>query len=289
MARSPSHSAAVAVITVSYGSEDVLPGFLASIPAASMRPVISIVVDNKPESGGAAKIAAAAGADYLPAPGNRGYGAAVNAARRRLPASVDWILISNPDVLLRPSAIDALVSTAESDPVIGAVGPAIFTETGEVYPSARALPSLRTGVGHALFANLWTDNPWTRAYQSEEYTDRVRKAGWLSGACLLVRREAFDEIDGFDDGYFMYFEDVDLGFRLARAGYRNLYQPAATAVHIGAHSTSSDSARMIRAHHASARRFLNKKYHGWYLFPVRLGLTIGLSVRSTVLVRRAER
>jgi N-acetylglucosaminyl-diphospho-decaprenol L-rhamnosyltransferase len=103
-----------------------------------------------------------------------------------------------------------------------------------------------------------------------------------------VRRSAFTELDGFDTGFFMYFEDVDLGYRLGKLGYRNVYEPAARVVHTGAHSTTSDSGRMINAHHDSARRFLNKKYAAWWLWPIRITLTIGLRVRSA-LVRRSLR
>ncbi|MEP6842221.1 MAG: glycosyltransferase, partial [Pseudolysinimonas sp.] len=128
------------------------------------------------------------------------------------------------------------------------------------------------------------------AYRREtDPSGRARDAGWLSGSCLLVRRSAFDAIDGFDERYFMYFEDVDLGFRLGKAGYRNVYEPAAAVTHVGAHSTDTESARMVAAHHASARRFLSKKYAGWRLWPVRIVLRVGLSVRSRAIQRRLAR
>ncbi|MBC7724663.1 MAG: glycosyltransferase family 2 protein, partial [Burkholderiaceae bacterium] len=111
---------------------------------------------------------------------------------------------------------------------------------------------------------------------------------WLSGACFLVRRSAFDSLGGFDPGFFMYFEDVDLGHRLGKAGFRNVYEPSATVTHSGAHSTTSDSGRMIEAHHASARRFLDKKYPGPALFPVRLALNIGLRLRAQIVRRRLD-
>ena len=290
MATFTQHSPAVAVVTVSYGSGDVLPGFLASIPAASTAPVDIVVADNKPDAeDGVASLATDAQAQYLSLETNRGYGAGMNAAIASLPAEIVWVLISNPDVVVEAGAIDVLLATGEEDPAIAAVGPAIMTG-GQIYPSARAIPSLRTGVGHALFANIWIGNPWTRAYKRDVDTVAVRRdAGWLSGACLLVRRSVFDELGGFDQGYFMYFEDVDLGYRLGKAGYRNVYEPAAVVLHSGAHSTSSasESARMIAVHHASARRFLNKKYSGWLLWPVRATLAVGLSVRSAVLRRRS--
>jgi N-acetylglucosaminyl-diphospho-decaprenol L-rhamnosyltransferase len=285
-----SRGPSVGIVTVAYRSNRVLGGFLDSVPAASASPVALVVVDNAPGPGDGAALSAEAGATHLPLPSNPGYGGAINAGVRALPDSVEWVLISNPDVVLAPGAIDTLRETGDSDPVIGAVGPAVLNPDGSVYPSARAVPSLRTGVGHALFANLWQRNPWTLAYRREsDPSDARRDAGWLSGSCLLVRRSAFDQIGGFDEGYFMYFEDVDLGFRLGKAGYRNTYEPAATITHVGAHSTGSESARMVAAHHDSARRFLSKKYVGWYLWPIRAGLAIGLAIRSRAITRRLRR
>lgn len=280
----------IAVLTVSYGSEGVLAGFLDSVPQSSSEPLAVIIADNKPEAGGPVEaLAKRSGATWMPLSDNLGYGGAINAAAADLPPSVDWILVSNPDVYLRPGVIDQLVFAGDADDTIGTVGPAILTADGEVYPSARAVPSLRTGVGHALFANLWVGNPWSRAYRNER--DRAfeqRDVGWLSGACVLVRRAVFEQLQGFDSGYFMYFEDVDLGYRVGKAGYRNRYEPTATVVHTGAHSTASDSARMVRAHHDSAIRFLDRKYAGPWMWPVRLALRTGLGVRSWIVRRNLE-
>jgi N-acetylglucosaminyl-diphospho-decaprenol L-rhamnosyltransferase len=284
-----SRGPSVGIVTVAYRSDDVLAGFLDSVTTAtSSRPAV-VVVDNAPGAGDASGQAAAKGAVYLPLAANPGYGGAVNAGVHALPGSVEWVLISNPDVVLGIGSIDALQEAAAADDSIGAVGPAVLNPDGSVYPSARAVPSLRTGVGHALFANLWQRNPWTLAYRREsDLSDQTRDAGWLSGSCLLVRRSAFDRIGGFDEGYFMYFEDVDLGFRLGKVGYRNVYAPAARVTHAGAHSTGGESARMVAAHHDSARRFLSKKYAGWWLWPVRATLAVGLAVRSRAIRRRID-
>lgn len=292
MASSPARALdpRVAVVTVSYGSGAVLEGFLHSVSAASTVAPIVIVADNKPHDGaGVAALAARYQASYLPLDTNLGYGGAINAAAATLPASVEWILVSNPDVCLMPGALDGLLATGNSDVRIGSVGPAITTSDGAVYPSARVVPSLRTGIGHALFANIWIGNPWTRAYRNDAVpSEKSRDAGWLSGACVLVRRSAFAALGGFDEGFFMYFEDVDLGYRLGKLGYRNVYDPAATVIHSGAHSTTGDSDRMIEVHHDSARRFLSKKYSGWWLWPVRAILNVGLNVRSAVVRRRHD-
>ena len=278
-----------AVVTVSYGSDDEVSTFLGSVRSSTTNDVTIVVADNLPE-GTVEPIVERFGGSYLPLSSNLGYGGAVNAAVRSLPSSVIWVLISNPDVVLQSGSLDLLINTAERDPAIGSVGPLVRNSDNSVYPSARSVPSLRNGIGHALFSGIWPDNPWTRRYHAAKEDVREREAGWLSGSCLLVRRAAFEENGGFDESYFMYFEDVDLGYRLNRAGWRNVYQPAAEVIHTGAHSTTgSSSAAMIAAHHASARRFIEKKYAHPLLWPVRRLLSVGLSVRAAWAVRMARR
>ncbi len=253
-----------------------------SLAAASTRPVVGVLADNSPEPEVEA-IARNAGFDYLRL-SNRGYGAAANAAVQALPDSVAWILVTNPDVVFHPGSIDSLIKVAESDPAIGEVGPRIYDADGSIYPSARAVPSLRMGIGHALLGKIRPENRWTTRYlQNSDLESReIRSVGWLSGACLLLKREAFDLVGGFDEKYFMYFEDVDLGYRLSKAGFSNVYDPVAEIEHIGAHSTSGESERMIKAHHASASLFIARKYPGFVLAPLRLMLNAGLRIRSSI-------
>ncbi|MFJ3385820.1 MULTISPECIES: glycosyltransferase family 2 protein [unclassified Curtobacterium] len=270
-----------AIVTVSYDSVDVLPPFLASTTAASAHRVEVVVADNdSAEAATLRTITETAGARFFAVGQNRGYGTAVNRAVATLDPDVRWILVSNPDVVLEPLALDRMIATASEDPTIGAVGPRLLEPTGEVYPSARLVPSLRTGLGHAVFANVWKGNPWTKRYRQDGEHDGRRDAGWLSGACVLVRRDVFDRLGGFDEGYFMYFEDVDLGWRIGRAGLRNVYEPAAVATHIGGTATQGSSERMRRAHHESAYRFLARKYAAWWLWPLRVALRTALAVRA---------
>lgn len=277
----------LAAISVSYGSELVLEPFFQSLERATTEDPLIVLADNQASSESMVeKIALKFGAHYLPIPSNPGYGGAINAAARTLPQGVEWILISNPDVTFHEGAVDALIARGDSDPRIGALGPRILTAAGDVYPSARAIPSLRTGIGHALFADVWRTNPWSAAYRKD--ADPTRRVGWLSGACLLVRRSVFDQIGGFDAEFFMYFEDVDLGYRLSKLGFSNVYEPSAVVTHTGAHSTSTDAAGMLTAHHKSAKRFLAKKYSGPFLWPVRIALSLGLDIRSRALERRSK-
>jgi N-acetylglucosaminyl-diphospho-decaprenol L-rhamnosyltransferase len=282
----------VAVVTVSYDSADVLEPFLDSLAAATSEPVAVFVADNKassPQRERVERLTEAVGGQYLAMTGNRGYGDAMNTVVHVLPDSIEFVLVTNPDVVLAEGSIDRLLAVIADDAGVGAAGPRILEPDGSTYPSARSVPSIRNGIGHALFANVWPSNPWSRAYRNDAVgVPERRDAGWLSGACVLVRRSAFDSIGGFDTGYFMYFEDVDLGYRLGKAGWRNVYEPSAEVLHTGAHSTSGESARMLEAHHTSAKRFLGRKYPGPLLWPVRAVLSIGLDVRSFVVRRRAD-
>ncbi|NUU04783.1 glycosyltransferase family 2 protein [Leifsonia sp. C5G2] len=277
---------ATAVVTVSYNSSSQLDSFLSSLDEELRAGVAVVIADNASSDVRSSEaIAQAHGARVLPLADNLGYGGAVNRAVASLPETVDAVLICNPDVLVGEDALDALRARLDAEPTIGAVGPRILNEDGTLYPSARRIPSLRTGIGHALFVRVWPGNPWTKAYRSENQVS-ARDVGWLSGACLLVRRSVFEELGGFDEGYFMYFEDVDLGYRIGRAGFRNRYEPAASVVHVGGLSTQAESRRMVRVHHASAYRFLANKYPGPLLAPVRTVLRAALAARAWLLTRR---
>jgi len=99
----------------------------------------------------------------------------------------------------------------------GALGPLVRDPDGSVYPSARHLPSLVRGSMHAVLGPFWKRNPWTTAYRQERF--EPPNGRWVAvGSCLLVRRSAFSQIGGFDERYFMYMEDVDLGDRSAKPG-----------------------------------------------------------------------
>lgn len=280
-----------AVVTVSFRSEQALRELLVSLrdQPSDAHPLV-VVVDNAPhESERMSVLRTEFEFVYVAAPDNPGYGGAVNRAVSGLPADIDWVLITNPDVELRAHAIDVLIDTAQKDSSIAAIGPAVLNSDGTVYPSARNVPSVRNGIGHVLFSGTWPGNPWSRAYHAD--TEPVRRdAGWLSGSCVLVRRSAFADIGGFDEGYFMYFEDVDLGYRFGRSGWRNVYEPAAAVVHTGAHSTADSRAEMLRAHHESARRFLRMKYRDRGPFGVVIATGLGLAIRMReALVIRASR
>ncbi|MFF2273378.1 glycosyltransferase family 2 protein [Agromyces sp. NPDC058136] len=282
--------AATAIVTVSYNSHDHLERFLQSAMHGQGENPRVVVADNGSDDiDGIRRIVAAAGAELLETGANLGYGGAINAAVATLPDEIRFILVSNPDVELQPGAVAVLQGRLESDPTIGAAGPKVLNPDGTVYPSARRLPTLGIGIGHSIFTQLWPTNPWSRRYREEQADSEVeRDTGWLSGSCLLIRRSAFESLGGFDDAFFMYFEDVDLGARLVDAGLRNRFVPASVVVHTGGHSTKAISGHMLRVHHASASHFIEKRYPAWYFAPVRLAVRVSLAARYQLIMKRAR-
>ncbi|GAB2982847.1 glycosyltransferase family 2 protein [Frigoribacterium salinisoli] len=279
----------VLVVTVTYDSGEHLEAFLASVPTSTTADVTLVVADNGSTDGAPqAALAAHPELHLVHLPHNPGYGGAVNAATQRHGRDVDWILVANPDTVLAPGSVDALLDEVRDRSDVGAAGPAITDAGGVPYPSARRFPSLVAGTGHALFAAIWPRNPWSEAYLMARTGDEARDVDWLSGACLLLRRRAFDQVDGFDEGYFMYFEDVDLSLRLSEVGWRRRYVPSARIVHTGAHSTSLRRAAMVRAHHDSAARYVAARHPGALAAPLRGLVRLGLTVRARLVAGRSD-
>lgn len=276
----------VAAVAVTYSPGRSLETFLDSLAQASVRPLDIVLADNGSPDGSVASAATRPGVRVVATGGNLGYGRAANLGVHDTTA--EFVVVANPDVVWAPGSLDALLAAARRWPQGAAFGPLIRTPEGAIYPSARALPSLWRGIGHALFGWWWPANPWTAAYRVEGQVPAERTAGWLSGSCLLVRRDAFDAVGGFDPGYFMYFEDLDLGDRFARAGWQNVYVPSAVVTHTGGHATSRHAATMAAEHHRSAWRYLSRRYSGLRWLPVRVALRVGLAARAA-LAKRVSR
>lgn len=277
----------LAVVTVTFSPGRYLSDFLSSLRLATSHPTLTILADNG-STDGVPEAAAQEHADveFLDTGGNLGYGAGMNAGARFARAKgvdQEFFLIANPDVTFSEGSLDELLACARRHPDAAAVGPRIVEPDGSNYPSARAVPTLLTGAGHALFGTIWPSNPWSRAYRDDADMDSERPAGWLSGSCLLVRWEAFEQIGGFDERYFMYLEDVDLGDRFTRAGWRNIFCPTAVIAHAKGHSTQSHRGAMLRAHHDSAYRFQADRHPHWYQAPLRAALWLGLRLRGLIL------
>jgi N-acetylglucosaminyl-diphospho-decaprenol L-rhamnosyltransferase len=279
----PGSSAGVGVVVVTYSPGPTLDAFLDTLEKATTRPVGVVLADNGSTDGAPERAAERPGVELVRTGGNLGYGRAANVGVSHAPG--DWVVVANPDLRWEPGALDTMLEAVERWPRAGVLGPAILSPDGTLYPSARALPSLGRGIGHALLGWWWPSNPWTAAYRRERGAPQEGEAGWLSGSCLLLRREAFAAVGGFDPAYFMYFEDLDLCERICRAGWQVVYVPAAVVTHEGGVSTSRDPQAMADAHHASAWRYLSRRYAGARWTPVRLALRAGLAARAA-LARR---
>lgn len=275
----------IGVVVVTYSPGDTLAAFLDSVPAAYAGPVDVVVADNGSTDGSIELASERGDVRVLRTGGNLGFGTAANRGAKVVDPNAEFLLVVNPDLVLHPGSIDAMVAAAQRHPEGAVFGPAILTPDGELYPSARRLPTIWLGAGHAVLGWVWPKNPWTRQYRAEN--DRVdeRAAGWLSGSCLLIRRTLFEQISGFDEHYFMYFEDVDLGRRVHQVGRQNIYVPGAVVTHIGGHATAQHSAQMVAEHHRSAYRYLASQHPGVWQSPVRLLLRAALGLRSAIAVR----
>jgi N-acetylglucosaminyl-diphospho-decaprenol L-rhamnosyltransferase len=252
-------ASAVAAVLVTYESAADLPGCLASLPAAADGHDLEVVVVDNASSDESVSLARQLDVKVLENHTNLGYSRAVNLGAASTGAG--WILVANPDTRLEPGSLARLVACGEADPRIGCVGPRLCNPDGTDYPTGRRFPSLLMGTLHALLAPVWPDNPATRRYHLTEL-DRTNPAevDWVSGACMLVRRSAFKAVGGFDESYFMYFEDMDLCLRLARGGWRVVFEPRAVVLHTVGGSTRSAPYRKVYNHHRSALRFYCRRY-----------------------------
>jgi len=273
----------LAVVAVTYSPGPALRTFVESLTTATSTPCDLVLVDNGSSDGSVAEMVACADVRLIVADGNPGYGTSANLGVRG--TGGEFVVVANPDVEWHPKALDNLLEATRRWPDGAVFGPMVITARGDVYPSARQLPTLATGIGHALFGWWWRSNPWTAAYRLDRMEPVERATGWVSGCCMLIRRSVFEEIGGFDPGYFMYFEDVDLCERMGKLGWKSVYVPSASVTHTRAHATSLYAARMAAEHHRSAWRYLSHRYAGWRWLPLRAALKVGLAARSALAQR----
>ena len=286
------------VLTVTYSPGSHLERFLASLSLATDRSVRVLLADNGSTDGTPEEAVRRYPNVRLFSTGaNLGYGGAINRAVARIAAEdgaagsvgSEFVIVANPDVQWGPGSIDALLDAAARWPRAAALGPLIREPDGAVYPSARHLPSLVRGGMHAVVGPWWPTNPWTLAYRQERLAPSERPVGWLSGSCLLVRRAAFDEVGGFDERYFMYMEDVDLGDRLGKAGWLNVYVPSAEVLHHKGHATGREPDSNLVAHHRSTYIYLADRHRGAWRAPLRWTMRGALAARARLAVRSSRR
>jgi N-acetylglucosaminyl-diphospho-decaprenol L-rhamnosyltransferase len=243
----------VAAVVVNYNAGAAVAQCAASLEAEGVAEVT--VVDNASVDTSMAVLAARCPeARAVLSARNLGYGAAANLGAQSTKA--EYLLVCNPDLVASPGAVTTLAALLDRLPDVGLVGPMLREPSGAVYPSGREFPGMGEAIGHGFLGLFWGGNPWTRRYRHiGQEQHQAREADWVSGAFFVARRTAFDEVGGFDERYFMYVEDVDLCWRLRRAGWAIRYEPAAEIVHTQGLSASQHPYRMLVAHHRSMWRF----------------------------------
>ncbi len=235
-----------------------------------------IVVDNASSDGSAAMVAAEFPSVRLIAnTENRGFTGGNNQgialARGR------YLFFLNPDTEIVGDALATMAAYLDAHPDVGAVGPRLRYGDGSPQSSRRRFPTLLTALFESTpLAWHWPDNPWARWYRMEERTSGAKRqtsavededaAGgeevdWLVGAALMTRRAVIEQVGGFDEGYFMYSEELDWCRRVKAAGWRIVFLPAAEIIHYeGKSSEQAVAARHIRFQASKVRYF--HKFHG---------------------------
>lgn len=170
---------------------------------------------------------------------NRGFAAGVNTGVRR--AAGDFVLLLNSDAWALDGALEALAEAADADPGAAAVGPRLVYPDGSPQVSIRGFPTpWRLATQYLFLARIAPRSRVLNAfYGGGRPTDRPTEVEFLKGACLLLRREAYDEIGPFDEGFFMFCEEADWCLRAAKLGWKTISVPSATVVHVGEATTKS--------------------------------------------------
>jgi N-acetylglucosaminyl-diphospho-decaprenol L-rhamnosyltransferase len=271
-----------AAVVVNYNAGAHLRVCIESVLAdTSAGPVDVVVVDNASTDGSLASIDDLA-VRIVHSPGNVGYARAANLGAAVTTAPI--VAVLNTDLVVAPGTAAAMCAVLDARPEVGVVGPSLWTETGEHYPSARQLPGLATSLGHAVFGMVAPTNRWTRRYRELDVDPHTaRDPDWLSGAALWLRRTALDAVGGWDERFFMFLEDVDLCARLREQGWVVSHEPKGSVVHVEGVSRRSHPYRTIVAHHRSAYRYATIHWRG----PRRVLLPVAAAVlgaRALVLV-----
>ncbi len=242
----------VTISIVSGGDASLLAACLQSIPRAGAQIAVqTLVVDNR--SGGSLDqlMASADGVEWIRNDRMRGFGENHNRALAR--ADGRYLFVLNDDTELDPGCLDRLVRFMDQHRDVGCVGPRLRYPDGRVQPSAFHFPTPgRVALGAVTLQ---------RAGWVESGGEAIRAVDWVNGAAMLIRTDAFRDLGGFDQDFYMYCEDVDLCRRLWDAGYRVAFFPPAGLTHHEYGSSAGVQERRIYQH-ARSRGLYTRKHHG---------------------------
>lgn len=280
---------AVDVLIVNFRVYDDLDRALSSLEPALRDGDSVVVFDQVSDASRVALVAARhPRVRWLASAENIGFGAAVN--RAAATASAPYLLWLNPDTIVTPGFIDSLEAWLEAHPAVGCVGPRVMSDDGSVQASARRFPNLSTAIAgrSTWLTRHFPDNPLSRHNLVARDSDRPITVDWLAGSCVMTRRALFEALGGFDEGFFLYWEDADYCRRALARGFTCVYLPQVTVRHAGGRSAACEPGLAIRAFHASAYRMFLKHTNiaGRILAPA---VRVALTVRGRLLARAATR
>jgi len=245
----------VAVVIVTYRSAELTIACLRSVQEERQSSreisVRAFVVDNA--SGDAAVIRNALQAEgwqswvtLIEAPVNGGfaYGNNLGVQHAYAEKSPDYVYLLNPDTEVRPGAIGSLVRFLESSPQAGIAGGSFEHLDGRIWPIAFRFPTICSELSHGLQMGIVSRllQRWTVARSMIQLTQPV---DWICGAAMMIRPGVFDRIGGFDENYFLYFEETDFCNRARQAGYSTWYVPESRVMHIMGQSTKVTDEKVI--------------------------------------------
>ncbi len=264
----------VAVAIVNWNTRDHLRACLAS---AVVEAEEIVVVDNGSTDGSVELVRHLyphVAIEILPS--NPGYGAGANVAVRR--ARMPYVFLLNSDTILRPGWLTAVSTYLDACPRVAILGPRLVNPDGSLQTSCFRFPRPLMPLLRAQpLAPVVRRIPVLRDHYLPAWPhDRPRRVPWVLGAALALRRTAFDAVGGFDEGYHLYFEEVDLCYRMQQAGWEIHFAPVTEVIHAGGASTSQRGAAMLREVVLSSSRFYERHYAGARLVAARLLLRTGM-------------
>jgi N-acetylglucosaminyl-diphospho-decaprenol L-rhamnosyltransferase len=239
----------VVVAVVSWNTRELLDRCLESLRSEARAGTAEVwVVDNASGDGSAELVREHhPWANLLALPENLGYGRAVNLVAER--TASPWLVLANADVAVQPGALERLIAAGEADPGAGIVAPRLVLPSGETQHLAWAFPTVAATLAQNLGPRIVPRRLADRLALGGAWNpERARRIPWAVGALLLVRRSAWEDVGGFDPGYWMSAEDLDLGWRMREAGWATRYEPGAVVRHDESSATRTVWGEDLRLH-----------------------------------------
>jgi GT2 family glycosyltransferase len=257
-------SGRVSALIVGYRSYPEIRACLDSLRAAAPEAEV-IVVDHAPDPARLGELEATyPAARFVWCAANRGFGAGINMGARLATGSL--LLVLNPDTLVGADVVDRLTAWIAAHPETGVAAPLVRARDGSIEASARRFPGWSTVFGgrSTWLSRTWPANPLSRRnLLTGPHVREPIDVDWVSGVCMLIRREAFAAVGGFDEQFFLYWEDADLCRRIRMAGWRVTYVPHCSVTHVGGRSSRHRALASAVAFHRSVYRYFLKHGGGW--------------------------